>query len=332
MADDDAVDQGNTIVTLGRLRYRMLEAIIAATPDLIYAFDLNHRFIFANDALLAMWGKTWNEAVGRTCLELGYEPWHAAMHDGEIDEVVATGRPIRGEVPFLGTNGRRIYDYIFVPVFDDKGEVEAVAGTTRDVSDRKQVEEHRELLTNELQHRVKNTLSVVQAIARQSFGSLAAYGDFSTRLKALATGLDILTQRSWSAARLHDLVESVLATHQTTSGDRIRIHGPDILVRARSVVALSLALSELATNAAKYGSLSNPSGSVDVEWATAGDRFQLVWRETGGPLVLPPSRTGFGSLLIRSLATEFNGCVELDHRPEGVVCVIESSLKTISEG
>jgi PAS domain S-box-containing protein len=125
---------------------RIYEAILNNTPDLAYVFDSSHRYTYANDGLLKMWGRTWDEAVGKTCLELGYEPWHAEMHDREIDQVIATGQPIRGEVPFTGTLGRRIYDYIFVPVFGANGEVEAVAGTTRDVTDRKLTEADREVI------------------------------------------------------------------------------------------------------------------------------------------------------------------------------------------
>ncbi|WP_425613586.1 PAS domain S-box protein [Anatilimnocola sp. NA78] len=122
-------------------KHRLYEAALSNTPDLVYVFDLNHRFAYANEVLLRMWGKTWDEAIGKNCLELGYETWHAAMHDREIDKVVATKQPIRGEVPFTGTFGRRIYEYIFVPVLGESGEVEAVAGTTRDVTDRRQSEE-----------------------------------------------------------------------------------------------------------------------------------------------------------------------------------------------
>lgn len=122
-------------------RTRLYEAVLSSTPDLVYIFDLDHRFIYANQALLTMWGRTWEEAIGRNCLELGYEPWHAAMHDREIEQAVATKLPVRGEVPFTGTNGRRIYDYIFVPVFGADGNVEAVAGTTRDVTERKEAEQ-----------------------------------------------------------------------------------------------------------------------------------------------------------------------------------------------
>ncbi len=120
---------------------RHYEAILGNTPDLAYVWALDHRFIYANEGLLRMWGRRWEEAIGRNCLELGYPDWHAAMHDREIDQVIATGQPVRGEVPFAGTFGRRIYDYILVPVFDAEGRVEAVAGTTRDVTEARQAEE-----------------------------------------------------------------------------------------------------------------------------------------------------------------------------------------------
>ncbi|WP_247001055.1 ATP-binding protein [Halosolutus gelatinilyticus] len=121
---------------------RLYETIISSTPDLVYAFDLDYRFIFANDALLEMWGQTFEESVGKTLLENGYEQWHAEMHEREIDQVVETKEPIRGEVAFQHAElGRRIYDYIFAPVLNDDGEVEAIAGTTRDITERKEAEE-----------------------------------------------------------------------------------------------------------------------------------------------------------------------------------------------
>ena len=132
-------------------RRRLYETVLSNTPDLVYVFDLAHRFTYANAVLLKMWGRTFEEAIGKTCWELGYEPWHAAMHDREIEEVKATKAPIRGEVPFEGAFGRRIYDYIFVPILGPDGEVEAVAGTTRDVTERKRFEE--ELKDSELRFR-----------------------------------------------------------------------------------------------------------------------------------------------------------------------------------
>jgi PAS domain S-box-containing protein len=128
-------------------RQRLYEAILSTTPDLVYVFDLEHRFVYANAVLLQMWGRTWTDAIGRNCLELGYPDWHAEMHDREIEQVRATRQPIRGEVPFHGTFGPRIYEYIFVPVLGPDGEVEAIAGTTRDVTERKQFED--ELLASQ---------------------------------------------------------------------------------------------------------------------------------------------------------------------------------------
>ena len=136
-----------THVNMARLRRqtererRLYDTILSNTPDLAYVFDLNHRFIYANKALLTMWGRTWEDAIGKNCLELGYPPWHAEMHDREIEHVIATKNPIRGEVPFTGTDGRRIYDYIFVPVLSPSGEVEAIAGTTRDITERTQAQD-----------------------------------------------------------------------------------------------------------------------------------------------------------------------------------------------
>ncbi len=124
-----------------------------------------------------MWGKTWDEAIGKNCLELGYEPWHAAMHDREIEQVIATRQPIKGEVPFTGTFGRRMYEYIFVPVLGKTGEVEAVAGTTRDVTDRRQAEQ-------EIRH------------SEERFRSLMEQAPFSIQVFS-PTGRTIRVNRAW---------------------------------------------------------------------------------------------------------------------------------------
>jgi PAS domain S-box-containing protein len=113
---------------------RIYETALDSTPDFVYVFDVDHRALYANSALLKTWGVS--EVRGKTWMDLGYEQWHADMHDRELDQVITTRAPIRGEIPFTGTGGRRIYDYIFAPVFGADGEVVAVAGTTRDVTDR----------------------------------------------------------------------------------------------------------------------------------------------------------------------------------------------------
>lgn len=147
---------------------RLYEAILSNTPDLAYVWGLDHRFIYVNEGLLKMWGKTWDESIGKTCLELGYEPWHAAMHDREVDEIAATKKPLRGEVPFAGTFGRRIYDYILVPVIGADGEVEAVAGTTRDVTDLKEIEERSQFIISldEVVRPLETPEEITQTLAR----------------------------------------------------------------------------------------------------------------------------------------------------------------------
>ncbi|NIA52522.1 PAS domain-containing protein [Massilia sp. TW-1] len=160
------------VIAESERRRRLYEACLENTPDLAYVFGLDHRFIYANKVLLRMWGRTWDEAIGKTCLELGYEPWHADMHDREIDQVIASKRSIRGEVPFEGTNGRRIYEYIFTPVLGLDGQVEAVAGTTRDVTERKQTEERllaadrrKDEFLAMLAHELRNPLAPIAAAA-----------------------------------------------------------------------------------------------------------------------------------------------------------------------
>jgi PAS domain S-box-containing protein len=153
-------------------RRRLYETFLENTPDLAYVFGLDHRFVYANKVLLTMWGRSWDEAIGRTCLELGYEPWHAEMHDREIDQVISSKQSIRGEVPFTGTNGRRIYEYIFTPVLGLDGEVEAIAGTTRDVTERKQAEDglldanrRKDEFLAMLAHELRNPLAPIAAAA-----------------------------------------------------------------------------------------------------------------------------------------------------------------------
>jgi PAS domain S-box-containing protein len=132
-------------------KQQIYETVTSNTPDLVYVFNLDYQFTYVNKALLEMWGKTWEHAVGKGLLENGYEPWHAEMHEREIDRVVATGKPIRGEVAFPhAVLGKRIYDYIFSPVFSSSGEVVAVSGTTRDVTERKAQELEKLKLSDDL--------------------------------------------------------------------------------------------------------------------------------------------------------------------------------------
>ena len=130
---------------------QVYETVTANTPDLVYVFELDYTFSYANKALLEMWGKSWENAVGKSLLENGYEPWHAEMHEREIDLIVATGKPVRGEVAFPhAVLGKRVYDYILTPVFDSSGKVIAVSGITRDVTERKAQELEKQKLSDDL--------------------------------------------------------------------------------------------------------------------------------------------------------------------------------------
>ncbi len=150
---------------LDEARTRLYDALLSNNPDFAYVFDTGYRFIYANQALLTMWGRTPEEAFGKRCAELGYPDWHAAMHEREIDTVIETRRPISGEVPFHGTHGRRLYEYIFSPIIGGDGKVEAIAGVTRDVTDRANAGERANFL-----------------------------GELSGRLMALATEREIITE------------------------------------------------------------------------------------------------------------------------------------------
>jgi PAS domain S-box-containing protein len=221
------------------------------------------------------------------------------------------------------------------PRVDADGSVQGYVGMAVDVTESRRAEaelreseRHLRLMVDELNHRVKNTLAIVQGLAQQSFrggGVPAGVRDsFEGRLAALAAAHDLLTRRNWEGAELNDLVVAVVAAH---CDGRVAIAGPPVRLPPKLAVTLALALHELCTNATKYGALSVPGGRVAVAWTRAGDRLALRWEEKGGPPVAPPGRRGFGTRMIeRALAGEEGGGARLDFRPEGLVCEIGANL------
>ncbi|MBM6580752.1 PAS domain S-box protein [Microvirga sp. BT689] len=208
-------------------------------------------------------------------------------------------------------------------------------GVAFDITERKLWEERQRLLINELNHRVKNTLATVQSIAMQSFRdtgetSGSSFTAFQNRLFALARAHDILTRDNWEGAELREIVGEVVEPYCRQSGGRCDIDGPRVRLTPSMALALSMAVHELATNAAKYGSLSVSAGQVSISWTIMPGEprhLALVWQEQGGPLVAPPARRGFGTRLIeRSLAQELAGEVSLAYVPAGVVCTIKAPL------
>ncbi|HEX4739175.1 MAG TPA: HWE histidine kinase domain-containing protein [Allosphingosinicella sp.] len=204
-------------------------------------------------------------------------------------------------------------------------------GTIQDITPRKEAERHQILLVRELNHRVKNTLAIVQALAFQSFQDLPEeVGDaFAGRLQALAMVHDILTASAWETAKLRELAAAVLHPYDD-GGGRIAIAGEDVPLTPQFAVNLAIALNELATNAAKYGALRSPSGRVELGWTLAdGDpaRLRIAWRERGGPPTEAPGREGFGTRLVKRLvAWELGGSVQLDFDEGGARCLIEAPL------
>ncbi|MDN5864251.1 MAG: PAS domain-containing protein [Gammaproteobacteria bacterium] len=203
-----------------------------------------------------------------------------------------------------------------------------------DVTERRRAEKHRKFLLNELNHRVKNTLATVQSIAMQTFAGSPADAElawrFESRLMALAAAHDLLSRAHWRSISLHDLLARELAPFGGNGRDRVLVDGEDTRLRSNAALALGMAVHELATNAVKFGALSNRQGRVRVVSRLsdgADRRLRLGWTETGGPEVAKPERRGFGTRLVAAgLGRELGGEVVMDYRPEGFVCTIDIPL------
>jgi PAS domain S-box-containing protein len=204
----------------------------------------------------------------------------------------------------------------------------AIVGASRDLTDRKQAEELQRLLLNELNHRVKNTLATIQAISAQTLRGArdlpSAREALDRRIRSMAQAHDLLTLRSWTGAKLADVVMRAL---DAFAPSQVKMSGAAIDVPPKHALALSLALHELATNATKYGALSCPDGSVSVQWAAQKGMLQLHWEESGGPPVAPPIRKGFGSRLLEELVVhDLGGKTKLNFDASGVRCSITARL------
>lgn len=222
----------------------------------------------------------------------------------------------------------RFLDFIYQPIVTPQGAVSGVFVEGSDVTDRVLGDRQQKLLLDELNHRVKNSLATVQAIAHQTLRSSPKPEQFreafESRLMALAATHDLLTATSWRGATLRDLLLSEL---QPFSPDKYQLSGPEVDLTPAETLALGLVLHELATNAAKYGALSAPGGCVRLVWSRFEGRLDLEWREQDGPEVSVPTRRGFGSRLIeRSLKEQLGGSARLDFAPSGLVCHIRLPL------
>ncbi|WP_246804639.1 sensor histidine kinase [Mesorhizobium mediterraneum] len=224
------------------------------------------------------------------------------------------------------------------PIRSPSGSIIGAVQISLDITDRKRGEEHRKLLVNELNHRVKNTLSVVRAIASQTIRNATTLPEagrtLSSRLISLAKAHDILTQKNWSGADLNDLITASIKPHAPI--ERFQISGEKVWLPPNVALSCALALHELTTNAIKYGALSNANGRVSISWKLVGQqrRLELEWRETGGPTVGPIERKGFGTQLLERIFdfdSDSGGRVVLTFERSGLVCVFRVNLSEPNE-
>jgi PAS domain S-box-containing protein len=306
-----------------------LKAMFRGAPNFMCVLS-GSDFVFelANDAFLEMIGRA--DISGRPIGDLLPELEEQGLID-MLRRVVATGEAFRGrEYPLVLSRGagqvpRRSYvDFVWQPIFDEEGKVVAIFMQGSDVTDRVQATEQQRILLDEVNHRVKNTLTTVQAMVAQTLktsSSPAAFAEnLSARLMALSATHNLLTARNWSGAGLRELL---LLELKPFGVDRVEIDGAEVMLSPRRATNMGLVFHELAINAAKYGALSAPSGRVSVRWAPEAPspeaRLVLDWIEQGGPKVSEPQHKGFGTRLIdRTIRAKPGASYRSQYLPEGL--------------
>ena len=333
---NDVTAQHNATAALKDQTLRLQQLFEQAPSFSAVLSGPEHRFELMNAAYQQLVGS--RAVIGKTVAEALPEI-ESQGFIALLDTVYRTGEAYVGRrVPlsFAGDGDEKpkstFVDFVYQPILDAAGEVSGIFVEGTDVTDHVNAERRLQLLNDELKHRVKNTIAVVSAIAAQTLRGKDVATDldnFNARLVAFARAHDTLTGMNWTVAPIADVVKQALGPHDTR-GERFRVSGPNIALGSQQAMSLSLAIHELATNAFKYGALSNlEGGSVDVLWRTDNDtgQFEFRWQERGGPHVERPTRTGFGSRLISQvLAADFKGKVELIYEPSGLLCLLKAPL------
>ena len=302
------------------------------------ATESDNPLIFANDAFLSLTGYDREEVLGKSFNFL-------MAHGADAEALAGIKNAFEGtsdggsEVLYRRKDGSEFWTGLFIsPVYDGHGSVVQYFASFVDLTLYKENEARSKRLIDELNHRVKNTLATVQSIVWQAMrtasGPELIREAIESRLFALSRSHDLLTRENWESAGLSDIVHDALEPFE---GKRIVIKGENIRFSPKSALALGIVFNELATNAVKYGALSNDAGSILIEWTIeptpADTRLILHWREKDGPPVLTPSRIGFGSRVIeRGLSHELEGTVNLDFRPDGLVCTTTLPIPRFARG
>lgn len=298
--------------------------------------DTSGRFVRANEQFESITGYARGELFSRSI-------WDITDPDDIEKDRALFNRQMAGELSvytlekrYRHKMGHEVWvDLSASVVVDGAGQPAYGVRIVRDVTERRRSAEHQRLLMAELNHRVKNTLATVQSITSQTLRNTAdldaGRNDIEERIGGLARAHDVLTQQSWEGADFHQIVHQALQPYRPTQAQRLQLGGPPVWLAPKSALALAMALQELATNAVKYGALSTDRGTLSVSWSLdrSADvrRLIVLWTESGGPAVKPPTRTGFGSRLLQhNLARELSGEVSLDFLEEGLVCRIAADL------
>ena len=312
---------------------RLLREILDSQLEMVCRFRRDGTIVFANRAYAEMVGQPAEALVGQSLWQFIPAEDHPEVLAG-VDELTPANSFVvidnRFDTP-AGIRWTRWRNHGLT--WDEAGRLLEAQSTGFDVTQWKQLEEQRQLLIDELNHRVRNTLTVVQGMAHQTFRGtdmpVAPLASFNARLHALAGAHGALSRSNWAGAEMAEVVLEGLAICGEDMA-RIETGGPPARLRPSAAVALVLVLHELATNAVKYGALSDHRGRVSVAWSLPGDdRLALTWQETGGPPVSQPSRTGFGSRLIASsLSRQLEGEVEFDYAAAGLTCRLVFPLRS----
>ncbi len=295
-------------------------AIIDGSDDAIISIDLDLRITSWNHSATRLYGYRPEEVLGRHMALL--LPPAKRQEDLDILARIRAGEKVSSyETSRLHKDGHEVPISLTVsPIFDENGAIIGASKIGRDDSPRFEAARLQEVLLREMKHRVKNILATVLAIARQTLGDRndPQNKNFTERVLALARAQDLLTRTPVDGAQLHDLVAEIISPYRS---DRFRYSGPAISLTSQMVMSLTLALHELATNAAKYGALSTEFGRIDLSWqlGAQGRMLELSWTERDGPLVYEPAKRGFGTMLLRDVpAIELQAEISLDYHPQGL--------------
>ena len=303
-------------------------------PLLVLGRDL--RVETANEAFRELFAAFDEEPKGRLIFELGTGEWNNPPLRSLLDRILTEDNEIHNFAFEQESHraGRKSMTLNACRLPQEGGLDDLILIAIEDITERKRFEEHREILVGELNHRIKNVMATVQAIASQTLGSATSMAEartaFGSRLVALGKSHDLLTRENWAGANLWDIVSNTVEPH-AGEPNRFTIDGPNVWLVPSAALAIAMALHELATNAAKYGALTTENGEVDVIWQLVGHgedrRLHLQWKERDGPQVMPPTRKGFGSRLIqRVLSVELGGTAGVTYDKSGVVCTIDAPM------